>query len=120
MRILVVDDEPDILESVKTGLQRKGFEVDAYEDPEKALKDYVAGRYEIGILDVRMPKMNGFQLYREILKRDDKIRVRFLTAFEEYRDEFKRAFPDLDEGSFIKKPTSIARMVRELLVLAGP
>lgn len=93
----------------------KGFEVDAYGDPEKALRDFVANRYQAAILDVKMPKMNGFQLYREILKRDDNIRIRFFTAFEEYRQEFRKAFPELDEGSFIKKPSMIAQIVDELV-----
>jgi two-component system, OmpR family, response regulator ChvI len=93
----------------------RGLSVDAFVDPEKALQAFKPNTYEIAILDVRMPKMNGFQLYREIMKRDDKVMVRFLTAFEEFREEFRRAFPELDETRFIKKPTTIRRIVEELL-----
>jgi|SRR5882762_15510 len=115
MRILLVDDELDIVKAVKKGLEMRGLSVDAFEDPEKALKAFRPNTYNIAILDVSMPKMNGFQLYREILRRDDKVRVRFFTAFEEFREEFKKAFPELDERRFIRKPTTISKLAEELL-----
>jgi len=115
MKILLVDDEHDILQSVRKGLEMRGLSVDAFDDPQKALNAFKPGVYEIAILDVKMPGMNGFQLYREILKRDDKVKVRFFTAFEEYRDEFAKAFPELDEHRFIKKPTTIYSIVEKLL-----
>ena len=115
MRVLLVDDEPDIVDVVKRGLEMRGLLVDAFVDPEKALQAFRPDTYDIAILDVRMPKINGFQLYREILKRDDKVRVRFFTAFEEFREEFKRAFPDLVERRFIKKPTTIGKIAEVLL-----
>lgn len=115
MRILLVDDEADVLASVKRGLEMRGFEVDAFEDPVKALQQFRRDTYEIALLDVRMPRLNGFQLYREILKRDEKVRVRFFTAYEEFRDEFRKAFPELDERRFIRKPTTLARLTQILL-----
>src|SRR5260370_15648396 len=115
MRILLVDDEPDIVQAVKKGLEMRGLSVDAFEDPEKALKAFRPNTYNIAILDVRMPKINGFQLYREISRRDDKVRVRFFTAFEEFREEFNEAFPELDERRFIRKPTTISKIAEELL-----
>ena len=115
LKILLVDDEPDIVQVVKKGLEMRGLEVDAFTDPEKALQTFRPNRYNIAILDVRMPKINGFQLYREMSKRDDQVRVRFLTAFETYREEFKMAFPELDERRFIKKPATISKIVEELL-----
>jgi DNA-binding response OmpR family regulator len=115
MKILLVDDEPDIVHAVKKGLEMRGLLVDAFEDPEEALKAFRPNTYNVAILDIRMPRMNGFQLYREILKRDDKVRVRFFTAFEEFREEFKRAFPELDEHRFIKKPTTISKIAEELV-----
>jgi DNA-binding response OmpR family regulator len=113
-KILLVDDEPDVLESVKAGLKIHGFEVDAYEDPIEALKEFRRGAYEIALLDIRMPKMNGFELYREILRRDGNVKVKFFTAFEEYRSEFRKAFPELDERRFIKKPTTIKALTQVL------
>ncbi len=117
-KILVVDDDPDIATSVKKGLKRKGFDVDMYTDPQKALEEFKAGTYDLLLLDIRMPKINGFQMYREIIRKDNKARVCFLTAFEEYREEFSKAFPELDDGRFIKKPTNLTnladRLAREL------
>jgi two-component system, OmpR family, response regulator ChvI len=110
LRILLVDDEPDILESVRAGLERRGFMVDAFNDPAMALSRFKEGVYEMVLLDIRMPKMNGFQLYREILLRDSQVRVKFFTAFEEYREEFRQAFPELDERRFIRKPTTLGRL----------
>jgi len=115
LRVLVVDDEGDVLESVKRGLEAKGFEVDAFEDPLQALNQFRKSTYGFVLLDVRMPKMNGFQLYRELLKRDGDVRVKFFTAFEEYREEFKKAFPELDEKRFIRKPTTISNLAELLL-----
>ena len=114
MKILLVDDEPDVLTSLKLGLEKRGFQVDAYDDPLKALREFKPGVYEIVLLDVRMPSMNGFELYKEILKCDAKTRVRFFTAFEEFREEFRKAFPELDERRFIRKPTSLGRLTQIL------
>ena len=61
-RILVVDDEQDIAMSLKAGLERKGFAVDVFFDPLEALERYQPGTYDLLIIDVRMPKMNGFEL----------------------------------------------------------
>jgi DNA-binding response OmpR family regulator len=110
LRILLVDDEPDITRAVKLGLQMNGFKVDIYNDPAEALRSFKPDRYDIALLDVRMPEINGFQLYRELLKRDGKIKVKFFTAFEEYRAEFNKAFPELDTTRFIKKPTSLKNL----------
>ncbi len=115
-----MDDEPDVLASVKEGLERQGFTVDVFDDPLKALRRFKRHAYDIALLDVKMPDMNGFQLYREILKLDGTVRVRFFTAFEENRDEFRRAFPELDERRFIKKPTTLGRLTRILIDEAGP
>jgi len=115
VKILLVDDDEDVLAAVSLGLETRGFEVDAFGDPLEALKHFKKGTYEIALLDIRMPKMNGFQLYREILKRDGSVKVRFFTAFEEFREEFRKAFPELDERRFIKKPTTLERLVQILL-----
>lgn len=115
MKVLLVDDEPDILMSVKLGLEKRGLTVDAFDDPEVALREFRPDTYDFAILDIRMPKMNGFELYREILKRDGNVRVRFFTAFEEYREDFKKAFPELDEHRFIRKPTTIGAISEALL-----
>ena len=114
VRILVVDDEYDIVSSLKKGLINNGFEVDAYIEPQKALSDFKPNVYELSLIDFRMPKMNGFELYREIKKKEDGIRVCFLTAFETYYDEFKKIFPASDVKCFIRKPTTIKDLVSHI------
>ena len=115
MKILLVDDEEDVLDSVKSGLQSKGFQVDAFSSPLKALHAFRKGVYEIALIDIRMPGMNGFALYNEIRKRDEQVKVKFFTAFEVYREEFKKAFPELDERRFIHKPTPLDQLAELLL-----
>src|SRR6476619_2101524 len=78
-KILVVDDEPDVNLTLKVTLEDKGFIADTFDDPLLALQNFRAGQsYDLLILDVKMPKMNGFELYREIRKINDKVKVCFL------------------------------------------
>ncbi|NHI02303.1 hypothetical protein DYY67_1985 [Candidatus Nitrosotalea sp. TS] len=111
---MIVDDEYDITESIKNGLTRKGFEVTAYNDPVKALDEYVPGSHDLLLLDIRMPKMNGFELYREIIKKNDSIKICFFTAFEVYYDEFRKMFPDLHVKCFIRKPITISDLISHI------
>lgn len=113
-KILVVDDEPDITTSIKNGLQHHGFQVDVFNDPMKALSSFKPGEYDLLLLDIRMPKMNGFELYREIKKKNDSAKICFFTAFEVYYEEFKKIFPKLDVKCFIRKPISIADLVSHI------
>jgi DNA-binding response OmpR family regulator len=106
-RILVVDDERDITSVIKRGLENAGYAVDAFNDPEQALAHFKKDYYNMLIFDIRMPKVNGFQLYREIRKKDGKAKVCFMTAFEIYRKEFEKVFPDYDVKCFLTKPLSI-------------
>ncbi len=109
-KVLVVDDETDIAEVVKQGLELQGIQVDAFNDPQRALEHFKPDTYDVVVLDVRMPRMNGFQLYREIMKRDDRTKVLFITAFEESPEEFRKAFPELDTHRFMKKPFTISKL----------
>lgn len=113
-RILVVDDEPDITLVFRTSLEQAGFDVDAFNDPQDALAQVTAGKYDLLLLDIRMLKMNGFELYKAILKIDDKPKVCFITAFEIYYDEFKRVFPNLHVKCFIRKPISTKDLVKQV------
>ena len=81
-RILLVDDEADITTVNTLGLQDNGFKVDAFNDPIQALSDFKNGAYDLALLDYRMPKMNGLELYLKIRKVDDKVKICFITAFD--------------------------------------
>jgi DNA-binding response OmpR family regulator len=109
--ILVVDDEPDITMTLKMGLQVYGFEADAFNDPILALSSFRAGLYDLALLDIRMPKMNGFELYKEIEKIDNKVKVCFITAFEVYYESLRELYPDSKVSCFIKKPVLIEKLV---------
>jgi CheY-like chemotaxis protein len=112
-RILIVDDEVDITLFFKITLEQAGFIVDTYNDPLRSLSNYRAGKYDLLLLDIRMPHMNGFELYGKIRQIDDKTKICFMTAYEEYYNEFKRIFPDLQEGEcFIRKPIGMDDLIK--------
>ena len=113
-RILIVDDEVDITDSLKAGLTSQGFSVDAYNDPMAALAHFKSKQYDFVILDIRMPKMSGFDLYREMVKLDWKTNYCFFTAFDIHPSEFDKVFPDVNVRAFLKKPLSPSQMVERL------
>jgi DNA-binding response OmpR family regulator len=85
-RILLVDDELDIITVFTQALEDNGFEVDAFNDPIQALSGFKGGSYDLALIDYKMPNMNGFELYREIRKIDDKVKIYILTASGIYND----------------------------------
>ena len=111
LRILLVDDEPDITSSLKLGLERHGFAVDAFNDPKKALEEFKPNRYNMIFLDIRMPRMNGFELYRALRAADPEVPIAFLTAFDVYQKEFQKVFPDMKVDKLLRKPISISELV---------
>ena len=111
LRILLVDDEPDITSSLKIGLERQGFQVDAFNDPKKALAEFKPNRYDMIFLDIRMPQMNGFELYRGLRASDKIVPIAFLTAFDVYQNEFQKMFPDMKVDRLLRKPISIKELV---------
>ena len=119
-RILLVDDEADVLTTLKIGLENNGFLVDAFTNPLEALSSFRPSLYDFLLLDVRMPTMNGFELYREIEKKmmmiQGKVKVCFITAYEVYYESLKKEFPGLDVGCFIKKPVVIQDLVKRIKV----
>jgi DNA-binding NtrC family response regulator len=113
-RILLVDDERDINTVVKKGLERVGFKVRAFNNPLDALSNFEAGSYDVALLDIRMPSMNGFELYKKLREIDSKIKVCFITAFEMYEEEFKKLFPSYEVRCFIKKPIKLTDLIVEI------
>jgi two-component system, OmpR family, response regulator ChvI len=104
-RVLIVDDEPDLTLSLKMTLEENGLKVNSFTDPLSALENYKeeAGMYDLLILDMKMPQMNGFELYRQIRKIDDKVKVCFLTAGEMDYEQFgKELFPPLENNAIFK------------------
>ena len=113
--VLVVDDEPDLNLVIKMVLEGNGFRVDSFTDPLSALESFKANLYDLIILDIQMPGINGFELYRQIKKIDDKVKVCFLTASEMYYEEFrKELFPALDNNCYIQKPIENETLIKRL------
>ncbi len=114
-KILAVDDEPDLTRLCSLALEYHGFKVDTFNDPQEALSNYKPGYYDLVILDIKMPKMDGFELYDEIKKKDQKAKVCFLTASELYYEEFrKKEYHAIDKGLFIRKPIDNEELLKEL------
>ena len=117
-KVLIVDDEPDVNLSLKMTLEENGFKIDSFTDPLSALENFkerAAGVYDLLILDIKMPEMNGFELYRQIKKIDDKVKVCFLTAGEMDYEQFgKELFPALDNNCYIQKPIENEMLIRRL------
>ncbi|MFZ0697971.1 MAG: response regulator [Nitrososphaeraceae archaeon] len=116
-KILVVDDEPDNASIFTMGLEDEGFEVDMFTDSPLALSMVQAGKkYDLLILDIQMPDMNGFDLYEEVKKIENKVKVCFLTAFGEgYTEEFGRRFPSSSPDiNFIRKPIRVNDLVKKV------
>ena len=114
-RILLVDDEPDLTQVSTLALEYHGFKVDSFTDPQEALSKYKPGSYDLVILDIKMPKMDGFELYYELKKKDNDVKVCFLTASELYYEEFrKKEYCALDRNLFIRKPIDNEELVKEI------
>jgi DNA-binding response OmpR family regulator len=122
-RVLLVDDEPDLNLTLKMVLEENGFKVDSFTDPLSALENFkgeAAGIYELLILDMKMPGVNGFELYRQIKKIDDKVKVCFLTAGEMDYEQFrKELFPALHNNCYIQKPIENEVLIRRLNRILG-
>ncbi len=112
--ILIVDDDADITLAFKKGLENDGFKVDVFNDPLQALLNFKASNYDLLLLDIRMPKMNGFELYKEIEKIDNGVKVCFITAYEVYYEALREVFPSLEVECFIRKPIEIASLVKKI------
>jgi DNA-binding response OmpR family regulator len=104
-RILVVDDEYDISLTIKVVLEENGFKVDSFTNASEALENVRTGLYDLVILDVKMPEMDGFILYEKIKKLDDKVTICFLTAADDaYYGISKKKHPSINENCVIRKP----------------
>jgi DNA-binding response OmpR family regulator len=113
-RIMVVDDESDLTSFYRVSLEY-GFEVETFNDPRKALSNFKPGYYDLVILDIKMPGIEGFELYTKIQKIDSKVKVCFLTASEIYYEEFRtKEYSTLDKDLFIRKPIGNEELIKEI------
>ena len=114
-RVLLVDDEPDIVYLVKRGLERSGFEVDGYTDPTLALQNYKGDVYRLLLLDIKMPQLDGIELFNRIYKEDDKVKVCFFSASDYLTSSLKDKLQNSpDRFLFISKPISIPEITKRI------
>jgi len=117
-KILLVDDEPDVTYTIKNILEDNEYNVDSFNDPILALNYYKVNFYALVILDIKMPKMDGFELYTKIREKDPKVKICFLTASEMYYEKFRKVRSEIGriigEDSFIQKPIKNEDLMKKL------
>jgi DNA-binding response OmpR family regulator len=104
-KILIVDDEYDITFVFKIILEEKGFATDIYNDPIDALSMYKPHYYDLVMIDLKLPRITGFELYNQLRMRDNKTKICFLTSSEQFHQQYRsNEFQDMDPDLFIQKP----------------
>jgi CheY-like chemotaxis protein len=106
--ILLVDDEPDTLFTYESFLSDEGYTVESFSDPQEALKHFVhlpdpSSHYKLALLDIRMPKLNGLQLFHKMKALSPKIKIMFCSALD-IAQEVASVLPDIEHEHFIRKP----------------
>jgi two-component SAPR family response regulator len=119
-RILIVDDDPDITNTFKMGIENasKSIAVHIHNDSRKVLLDFEPNFYDLMLIDINMPYMNGFQLSEKILEIDINVKICFMSSGEINRDALRDIHPSISLGCFIRKPVTIdyliGRIIKEL------
>ena len=114
-RILVVDDNPDIVFTLRVGLESDPtIQVYSFDNPVSALVEFEPNFYDLLLIDVNMPLMDGFQLAQNLVRRDLNVRVCFMTAGEINMDAAREVHPLKSIGCFIKKPISAEELLRRI------
>ena len=116
-RILIVDDEKDIGRTLQLILEKYGFDVDCFTDPALALEKFQPNLYDLTILDIKMPKINGFELYDRLKSIDSNIKTIFISALsylKSYNSQSSKVQPLKGERHFIKKPVSNKELLEQV------
>lgn len=121
IRILLVDDESDITFSLKIFLEDNGFQVYTFNKPSSVLLDFRAGLYDLIILDIKMPEINGLTLYRKIREIDNKVQVLFLTALSDFSNYIQpnETSSILSEKNIILKPVDNEAFLKRIMTMEG-
>jgi DNA-binding response OmpR family regulator len=119
-RLMIVDDEADITNSFSLALEDSGlFVVDTYNDPLVALSNYRPNSYDLLLLDIKMPKMNGFELYNQIKKLDNNVKVCFVSANDVDYIALEEQYSSLERDSLIpnniiRKPIEVSKLIERI------
>lgn len=115
-KILIVDDEYDITFVFKIVLEEKGFVTDIYNDPLIALSNYKPYYYDLVMIDLKLPGMTGFDLYKHIRMVDNETKVCFLTSSEQFHQQYRNnEFKDFDPALFIQKPVENDALINMII-----
>jgi DNA-binding NtrC family response regulator len=116
-KLLIVDDESDIVQVLKLGLQKNRFLVDAFTNPEEALQSFKsnAEAYCLVLSDVRMPGLSGIQLAKKVKEASPSVKVILMTSFEIRDSEFSKVFPSTQVDGFVQKPIGIKDLTKKIL-----
>ena len=113
LRILLVDDDADITSTLKRGLEALGIKVDAFNRPSDVL-ERDARKYDLAVVDIRMPEINGFKLARELWNQNRDLRVCFLSAFDIIPSEARSTLPSLKSHCFLTKPMTAGSLAAHI------
>ncbi len=115
-RILIVDDDPDITLTFKIALENQDdkLEVHTFNDPLSVSSQFKPSFYDLLLIDINMPNMNGFELCTEILKIDVNVKICFITAGEVNHEAVRELYPTISIGCFIKKPVRIDYLLKRI------
>jgi DNA-binding NtrC family response regulator len=119
--LLVVDDDPDIVQVLKLGLLKNRFLVNAFTNPEEALQSFKsnAESYCLVLSDVRMPGLSGIQLAKKVKEINPAVKTVLMTAFEVRDSEFSKVFPSTQVDGFVQKPIGISDLTNKILSIIG-
>ena len=120
-RILMVDDETDVNYTFETVLKENGFVVDSFDNAVLALNNFKADLYDLVLLDIKMPEMDGFKLYEEMNKIDNKFKVCFLTASEMFYEQYRPAHSIIkgEDYPIIQKPIKNEDFIKQINEMLG-
>ena len=112
-RVLIIDDDPDVTITLQKALEQNGFGTETYNDPLAAYKDFRYGQCDLVLLDIKMPVVDGFLLYRKIKSTDGKVKVCFLTASEFFYERVRQehGLSGLNQETFLRIPIEINELV---------
>lgn len=115
MRILIVDDEPNIVEQIKLTLEKQRYTVDAAMDGEEAMARIYVEPYDLILLDIMLPKKDGFEVLRELRNEKKSTPVLMLTARGDIEDKIKGL--DLGADDYLPKPFSMDELMARIRAL---